>query len=161
MIRPFTSTDTDWLLALSAQNEVETGPLDAAKLAHMTCEAFAAWIAPPAHGYLLAFAPDARIVGPNFEWFKARGGHFIYVDRIVVAEAARGQGLARRFYEQLFAQARAEGYDEVTCEVNYDPPNPVSDKFHAALGFLPVGSAKLPNGKSVTYLARSLKDHTT
>jgi uncharacterized protein len=46
--------------------------------------------------------------------------------------------------------------DQVTCEVNSAPPNPVSDKFHAALGFLPVGSALLSNGKTVTYLSRPL-----
>jgi uncharacterized protein len=155
-ITNLTPTDTPWILLLSAQNEVETGFLDAAKLAHLVAEAFTAKCAQPELGYLLTFAPDAKITGPNFEWFKARGGNFIYVDRIVVAAQARGQGIARAFYEDLFVAAKTAGFDEVTCEVNSDPPNPVSDKFHAALGFLPVGSALLSNGKTVTYLARPL-----
>jgi uncharacterized protein len=156
MITDLTPTDTSWVLALSAQNEVETGFLDDAKLAHLVANSFCAWVVRPDSGYLLTFAPDAKIEGPNFEWFKARGGAFIYVDRIVVAQHARGQGIARAFYEALFEQAAKAGFDEVTCEVNFDPPNPVSDKFHAALGFLPVGRALLSNGKTVTYLARPL-----
>jgi uncharacterized protein len=153
-------SDIAWVLALSAQNEVETGYLDSAKLTHLVAHSFSARIAQPGNGYLLTFAPDAMIEGPNFEWFKARGGNFIYVDRIVVAAKARGQGIARAFYGDLFVAARKAGFDEVTCEVNSDPPNPVSDKFHAALGFLPVGSATLPNGKTVTYMARPLSDAT-
>lgn len=156
MIANLTIADIPWVLALSAQNEVETGPLNAQKIEHFIAQAFSAKAAQPENGYLLAFAPDAKIEGPNFEWFKARGGAFIYVDRIVVAAKARGQGIARAFYEDLFVAAAEAGFEEVTCEVNSDPPNPVSDKFHAALGFLPVGSATLANGKTVTYLARLL-----
>jgi uncharacterized protein len=160
MITNLTPTDIDWVLALSAQNEVETGYLDAAKLQHLVAQSFCARVASPDLGFLLVFAPDAKIEGPNFDWFKARGGQFAYVDRIVVAAHARGQGIARTFYEELFAKAAAAGFAEVTCEVNSDPPNPVSDKFHAALGFLPVGSATLPNGKTVTYMSRPLTDAT-
>lgn len=158
MIIDFTPADASWVLALSAQNEVETGFLDAAKLLHLVAESFSARVAAPDLGYLLVFSPDAKIEGPNFEWFKARSGAFVYVDRIVVAAHARGQGIARAFYEDLFVVAREAGFDEVTCEVNSDPPNPVSDKFHAALGFLPVGSATLPNGKTVTYMARPSRE---
>jgi uncharacterized protein len=150
------SADFPWVLALSAKNEVETGYLDIAKLTHLAAESFVARVAAPDLGYLLTFTPDAKIEGSNFEWFKARGGNFIYIDRIVVAAHARGKGIARSFYEALFVAAREAGFHEVTCEVNSDPPNPVSDKFHAALGFLPVGRATLPNGKTVTYMARPL-----
>lgn len=156
MLDDFAPADVPWVLALSAANEVETGFLDAAKLLHLASESFTARVVRPDVGYLLVFAPVARIDGPNFEWFKKRGGRFLYVDRIVIASAARGQGLARQLYEDVFARALASGFEEVTCEVNADPPNPVSDKFHAAMGFLPVGRASLANGKTVNYLSRAL-----
>ena len=154
----FTSSDVPWVLALSAQNETETGFLDEAKLTRMVADSFNAVVASPDFGYLITFAPDADYDSPNFVWFVQRATNFVYVDRIVVAAHARGQGIARAFYEDLFIAAGQAGYDEVTCEVNSDPPNPVSDKFHAVLGFLPVGSATLPNGKTVTYLARPLRE---
>jgi uncharacterized protein len=148
--------DVPWILALSGQNEIETSFLDEAKLSYLVAESFSSMVAPPDLGYLITFKPDAKYDSPNYAWFVARATNFIYVDRIVVATHARGQGIARAFYEDLFVAAKTAGYDEVTCEVNSDPPNPVSDKFHAALGFLPVGSATLPNGKTVTYLAHAL-----
>jgi uncharacterized protein len=149
-------SDTSWVLALSGQNEAETGFLDDSKLAHLVAQSFSAKVAAPDYGYLITFAPDASYDSPNLKWFVNRATKFVYVDRIVVAAKARGQGIARAFYDDLFVAAREAGFDEVTCEVNSDPPNPVSDKFHAALGFVPVGSATLPNGKTVTYMARQL-----
>ena len=150
--------DFPWVLTLSAQNEVETGYLDEAKLSNMVAASFVARVAQPNLGYLITFAPDAAYDSPNLKWFVERATKFIYVDRIVIAAHARGQGIARTLYEELFIAAAEAGFSEVTCEVNSDPPNPVSDKFHAALGFLPVGSATLPNGKTVTYMSRPLRE---
>ena len=79
-----------------------------------------------------------------------------YVDRVVVARAARGRGLARRLSADLIARAAAEGRDRVVCEVNLDPPNPSSDLLHAALGFVEVGREAVPGWKTVRYLARSI-----
>ncbi|TIV68514.1 MAG: GNAT family N-acetyltransferase, partial [Mesorhizobium sp.] len=87
----------------------------------------------------------------------------VYVDRVVVAAAARGRGHARRLYEDLFEQARRAGHTMVTCEVNADPPNPASDAFHAALGFGEVGDAVMHGGKkSVRYwVNRSPPEHAS
>ena len=82
---------------------------------------------------------------------------FVYVDRVVVAAAARGRGHARRLYEDLFDHVRRAGQVIVTCEVNADPPNPASDAFHAALGFAEVGDAVIHGGKkAVRYYLRQL-----
>jgi len=79
----------------------------------------------------------------------------------VVAEAARGRGYARRLYAGLTEHALAAGHDLIVCEVNSDPPNPASDAFHAALGFLEVGAAVVHGGaKTVRYLALSLPSRT-
>lgn len=117
--------------------------------------AFVATRVGDADALLLAFDQDAAYDNPNFNWFKARYPRFVYVDRIVVSAAARGRGLARALYRDLFA--RAAGYERVVCEVNADPPNPASDAFHAALGFEAVGSARLPGtDKTVRYFSRPL-----
>jgi predicted GNAT superfamily acetyltransferase len=42
--------------------------------------------------FLLALDQDADYDSPNFRWFSARYPRFVYVDRIVVASAARGRG---------------------------------------------------------------------
>lgn len=107
--------------------------------------------------FLLAFDQHAPYDSPNYLWFRERYPRFVYVDRIVVAPAMRKRGLAHRLYEDLFRVAKDAGHDHVVCEVNSDPPNPASDAFHAALGFVEVGQASIHGGaKTVRYLARPL-----
>lgn len=145
------------LLALNNAHAVELSWLEPGRLAHLVAEAFVARRVGVADALLLTFDQAADYDSPNFLWFRARYDRFVYVDRVVVADAARGRGLARRLYDALFDAARAAGHERIVCEVNAEPPNPASDAFHAALGFVPVGTAAIHGGKkTVTYLERPL-----
>lgn len=95
---------------------------------------------------LLALAPEAGYASENYQWFAQHRPGSLYVDRVVVAEEARGQGLGRALYAAVVARARTLGLREVTCEVNLDPPNPRSLAFHTALGFRPVGQQRTTGG---------------
>ena len=144
------------VLALNNAHEVETSRLDAARLQHLLGEAFFAEASDDLAALLLAFDQDADYDSTNFLWFRARLPRFVYIDRVITAAHARRAGHARTLYDALFVRAADAGHERVVCEVNSDPPNPGSDAFHAALGFAPMGSATLGNGKTVRYLARSL-----
>jgi len=144
------------LLALNNAHAAELSWLEADKLAVMVGEAFAARRVGVADALLIAFDQAAAYDSPNFLWFRERYDRFVYVDRIVVAEAARGRGLAKALYLELFAAATAAGHTRVVCEVNAEPPNPASDAFHAALGFVEVGTAELGGGKVVRYFERGV-----
>ena len=64
-----------------------------------------------------------------------------------------------RLYDDLFEHAVAAGHDRVVCEVNMQPPNPASDAFHAALGFVEVGTASVYDGsRTVRYLSCALRE---
>jgi predicted GNAT superfamily acetyltransferase len=153
-----TNIDRAAVLALNLASETETSPLDAAALEALIQAAFHVGLRDAGRtAVLISFDQDAAYGSPNFLWFRERHPRFVYVDRIIVSGAARGQGHARSLYEELFAAARAAGHDLVCCEVNIEPPNPASDAFHAALGFVEVGEARLAaNGKRVRYLVRRL-----
>ena len=141
------------LLALNNAHAVELSLLDAAGLERLVTEAFVARRVGLADALLIAFDQDAAYDSPNFLWFRDRYERFVYVDRVVTASAARGQGHAGRLYRDVVEQARAAGHSLIVCEVNSDPPNPGSEAFHRSFGFEPVGEALLPNGKTVAYLA--------
>ena len=146
----------DDLLALNNRSAVETSWLEPERFGHMVASAFTALHVPDARALRITFDQSADYDSPNFLWFRDRFARFVYIDRIVVDEAARGLGMARKLYVQLFGLARAVGHDMIACEVNSQPPNPGSDAFHAAMGFVEAGSASPAPGKTVRYLTKAL-----
>lgn len=100
-------------------------------------------------GFVIGMLPGVDYDSENYRFFESRGVDSLYLDRIVVDEALRGQRIGRLFYDAVFDLAREQGRAEVTCEVNLDPPNPGSLRFHQRLGFVQIGEQKTKGG-SVT-----------
>ncbi|MFC0678446.1 GNAT family N-acetyltransferase [Lysobacter korlensis] len=98
------------------------------------------------HGFVVAVDPGSDYASENYRFFEDRGTPHVYVDRIVVDGAARGSGVGRRLYDAVFDRARSTGRDEVTCEVNLEPPNPDSLAFHERLGFARVAEQSTKGG---------------
>jgi len=147
----------DAMLALNNAHARELSWLEPERLAHLIEHALLVRRIGHLDGFLIAFDQDACYDSPNFLWFRARYPRFVYVDRIVIAAQARGRGYARRLYHDVFAHALKAGHDRVGCEVNSRPPNPLSDGFHAALGFAEVGQASVyADSRTVRYLSRTL-----
>jgi len=145
------------VLELNNAHAAELSFLKLDRLRTLLHQAFYARRLGSVEAFLLALNERADYDSPNYLWFRERYSRFVYVDRIVVAGAARGRGHARRLYANLIERAAAAGHDVIVCEVNSDPPNPASDAFHAALGFTEVGTASIHGGaKTVRYLALSL-----
>jgi predicted GNAT superfamily acetyltransferase len=156
-IQPIAPADEPAVLRLNNEHAAELSLLDAARLSHLLGQSFHARRVGTLDAFMIAFDETAAYDSPNFLWFRARYPRFAYVDRIAVAKTARGRGLARKLYEDMFAAARAAGHTLAVCEVNAEPPNPASDAFHAALGFGEVGLASVYGGtRTVRYYARPL-----
>ncbi len=148
------AADLDWMLALNNAHAIELSLLDGARLVHLLGTSFRARVV-ATDAALIAFDQGADYDSPNFLWFRGRHDRFVYIDRVVVSPEARSRGLARTLYADLFAAARTAGHSRVCCEVNVAPPNPASDAFHEALGFVETGRANLSDrAKTVRYLER-------
>ncbi|MEL6416872.1 MAG: GNAT family N-acetyltransferase [Pseudomonadota bacterium] len=96
---------------------------------------------------------------PNMRWFERyaeeTGKSVVYVDRIALLPAARGQRLGEALYLAAFEHFKSR--DEIGCEVNTLPPNPGSHRFHERLGFKSVGETTYREGeKAVMFYARPL-----
>jgi predicted GNAT superfamily acetyltransferase len=148
--------DLNALIALNNLHAVELSWVEKPQFENMIVNAVYARGITPAKGFLIAFDQTALYDNVNFRWFRARYEDFIYVDRVVVASAFRGQGVARAIYEDLFEFARSKRQSLIVCEVNADPPNPASDLFHKRMGFKHVGESLIPSGKRVHYLAKHI-----
>lgn len=165
-VRPMEAEDLAGVLELNAASVPAVGELDAARLAALVGMAELALVvrgpapAPTADdtggpatggpatggpaaggpaGFVLALGPGLDYGSPNYRFFDAGPGDFLYVDRVAVAPWAHRSGLGRMLYAEVVARARELGRRRVTCEVNLQPPNPRSRAFHAAMGFAEVG----------------------
>lgn len=107
-------------------------------------------------GFLVGFLPDADYASENFRWFQAHHDEFIYIDRIVVAPAASGQGIARALYQDL-QDEMDDRVRQMACEVNIRPANERSTRMHHRLGFTEVGQQETGGGgKLVSLLLKPL-----
>jgi uncharacterized protein len=141
------------LLRLNNASARETSLLTPERFDRLIRSARVALFIPPAVALLLAFEDTDDYDGGHFLWFRSRPGRFLYIDRVVVAAEWRRHGLARMLYDDLFKRAARLGHSRIVCEVNLEPPNPVSDQFHGALGFAEIGRATFNDGaKTVRYL---------
>lgn len=148
-IRDARVTDFDAILALNEASVSLLSPLSPQRLAGLHAQAALHRVAEregEVIGFLLAFREGADYDSPNYLWFAARYPQFLYVDRVVVADATRGQGIGALLYRDMFEFAAASGARLVTCEFDVDPPNPASERFHARFGFREVGRQWVADG---------------
>lgn len=153
MIRLLTKDDLPAVLTLNNAHAIEVNELTAMALAALVKVAAYARVDDDGPAFLIALSEATPAQGPNHGWFLARYSSFVYVDRVVVASAGRGRGIARGLYADLAATAAGR---PLCCEVNVVPANPASLAFHEQLGFTACGEAEDPrNGKRVRYLVRA------
>ena len=103
-------------------------------------------------GFVICLSPGTTYSSLNYAWFNSKYTDFIYVDRIAVLTDYRDEGIGSRLYEEVIAYSQ-ENSLPITAEVNLNPPNPGSMRFHNRFGFEEVGIFH-HNEKSVTMLLR-------
>lgn len=155
-IRPTQAADFPSILALNHESVRFLSPLDHPRLAalhaqaelHLVVEDDASRVV----AFLLALREGAAYDSPNYQWFAGRYPRFLYVDRIVVGEHHHGAGAGKLLYQHVFDHARLIGAEVVACEIDVEPPNPVSERFHAKRGFREMGRQAVASGTKLVSL---------
>ena len=110
-------------------------------------------------GMVMCFGTGEDYSSENYRYFEQNYSSHFYIDRIVIDESARGEGLGAILYGEVFAEAARRGAQVVTCEVNLEPPNPASIAFHHRMGFEDVSTQATKGGSVVVQLmAASVTD---
>ncbi len=146
-IRPAAPADFATILELNAESVHFLSPLDAGRLALLYEQAslhLVGEVDGEVAAFLLAFRDGSDYDSVNYRWFAERYQHFLYVDRIVIGSRFRGRGAGFELYRRVFDFARQTGVPLVTCEIDRDPPNLVSEQFHLRFGFAEVGRQRVP-----------------
>lgn len=158
LVRAATPADFPAVLALNAAWVRFLSPLDPARLQHlhgMSALHLVAEREARVVAFVLAFREGVAYDSVNYGWFAQRYPRFLYIDRVVVDVDARSVGAGTRLYREVFAAAARAGLPWVVCEYDIDPPNPVSERFHARLGFQEVGRQILDSSAKQVSLQRA------
>ena len=132
-----THHDFDTIIELN-QNALEgVGPLDNESLSLLVKMSDQALVVDEGDGDIAGFVitvpPGAEYDSSRYRWFEDKlVDDYVYLDRIVVSEDHRREGVASRLYEQIEAEQLP-----IALEV-YDT-NDVSLAFHESRGFESVG----------------------
>jgi len=154
-IRPASPADFPSVLALNEESVQFLSPLTAERLLQLHEQAALHQVVEDEGqvvAFLLAFRDGARYDSVNYQWFASRYASFLYIDRVVVSQRLQAKGAGSALYRQAFAFAATAGMPLLTCEFDVEPPNPISERFHARFGFHEVGRQLVANGKKVVSL---------
>ncbi len=161
-IRALSASDKDAVLRINADGQPGVAQLDHSEFErlmaisnrHLALEGPDTALA----GYILAFHSDAPYDGEEFQIFgMSATAPFIYIDQVATAAGMRRAGLATALYEAMERLAQAELVFTLCCEVNLNPPNPISLAFHRARGFNQTTVLEAQDGRTVALMGKSLE----
>ena len=157
--RLFLESDIDAALELNNLNAPAVGEIDRTQLEFLIEHSLYSFAigADMLHAFCITFAPGAPYTSVNYQWFSQNYSEFVYLDRIVVSEKMRNNLLGAKLYaavEQRMIKDRCAPI--LTCEVNLNPPNIGSIRFHNRIGFREVGQQDSKPGLTVSLLAKNL-----
>jgi predicted GNAT superfamily acetyltransferase len=156
--------DLSRILAINRESRPGVAALDATEFRHLLSNAAIVLVADVAelvHGYLIAFADSSSYRGEEFLRFREiLESPFMYIDQVAVQAQARRRGVANRLYDQLVASGARDGIRRYCCEVNIEPPNPASMRFHTAAGFVEIGQLTVTNERRVALLLKQVQAPT-
>ena len=140
-IRALSPDDVEAMWAINEEGLPGTGqvsPEELASLLNLASFSIGAFEDGHMLGFVICLPPSTAYGSLNYAWFNQRYEAFLYVDRIAVAKAHRNEGVGSMLYEQV-ARHAGEQNIPVAAEVNLEPPNPGSVRFHHRFGFEEVG----------------------
>lgn len=158
-IRPATPADTAEIVAINAAGRPGVYPLTPDDVQTTLAGApyvMTAELDGRVAGYIIGYTQADVCEGDEFAWFQAHLPRFLYIDQIAMAPEARRAGVGARLYDDAAAYAQAHALPALVCEVNLEPPNPASLRFHARLGFEQVGVLAAHDGRAVSLRRRNL-----
>jgi len=105
-------------------------------------------------GFVICLSPGTDYGSLNYAWFNTKYDEFIYVDRIAVSTGYRDRGIGSLLYKEVVSYSNQYSIP-IVAEVNLNPPNPGSMRFHERFQFEEIGILEHED-KSVTMLLRKV-----
>ena len=161
IVRNIKSADLTRVLAINNANTPGVSELTLSELETDIKNCLHALAIDNEHGevcaFCITFAPDAPDAGVNHQWFAERYASFVYLDRIAIDPSYQNLGLGVLLYQSVEQQMiDSAQHSLLCCEVNLEPPNPGSLRFHHRIGFTEVGQHSPQQNYLVSMLSKNL-----
>ena len=161
IVRNIKSADLTRVLAINNANTPGVSELTLSELETDIKNCLHALAIDNEHGevcaFCITFAPDAPDAGANHRWFAERYASFVYLDRIAIDPTYQNLGLGVLLYQSVEQQMiDSAQHSMLCCEVNLEPPNPGSLRFHHRIGFTEVGQHSPQQNYLVSMLSKNL-----
>lgn len=140
-LRSIEPRDRAFVLELNRIHEHLTAPMDESRLVELIAWADHADVIDldgERAGFVFTFAPRTPYDSANYVEFCRLFDTFTYLDRIVISASFRRRGIGNAVYDELEALATPR----MVLEVNIEPSNEPSLRFHRARGYQ--GVAEFP-----------------
>ena len=137
-----TAEDVEAMWKINEQGLPGLGKVSAKEMGALlekSCFALGAFRGESLAGFVLCLHPNSSYGSLNYRWFNERYSGFLYVDRVAVGAKERNAGVGTLLYQSVSERARLEGVP-IAAEVNLEPPNPGSMRFHNRHGYVQVGT---------------------
>lgn len=143
------------ILRMNQESVQYLSPMDEEKLKVLKAESQLLWVVELAEelvAFIIAFREGAAYDSINYQWFDKNFDQFLYIDRVVVDISTREIGLGKLIYDAVFEYAKERALGQITAEIDIEPENPISLKFHQNYGFEEVGRQEVAGGTKVVSL---------
>ena len=159
IVRNIVSTDVTRVLEINNANTPGVSELTLSELETDMKNCLYALAIDNEHGevcaFCITFAADAPDAGANHRWFADRYESFVYLDRIAINSNHQNRGLGALLYQSVERHMLDSAeHSLLCCEVNLEPPNPGSLRFHQRIGFTEVGRHSPQQGYVVSLLQK-------
>lgn len=157
--RTFSISDIDEALELNNANAPAVGEIDRTTLEFLVEHSLYSFAIGTKSllAFCITFGPGAPYTSVNYQWFSKKYSDFVYLDRIVVSEQMRNKSLGANLYSAIETRMRNDNCAPLlTCEVNLNPPNLGSIRFHKRIGFQEVGQQESKPGLIVSMLTKEI-----
>ena len=154
-IRKAEKRDLNKILELNEESVHFLSPLNMEKLEHLVSQSEVLEVVEvdgEVEAFILTIIEGKDYDSVNYLWFAERYERFLYIDRVVVSVKMHGKGLGGMLYKSIFEYAKQKEIPFVTAEIDINPPNPGSLRFHEKNGFSDVGKQTVADGKKIVSL---------
>lgn len=161
ILRPYQSDDEVEVLRLNDRAVSVLSPMNQARFAELRAMSSLLWVAEldsESVAFLMGFVDGTDYDSVNYRWFSARLKDFFYIDRIVVSDKAQSSGIGQRFYTEIAQWALQQQLNWLVAEVDVEPPNTPSLRFHDQQGFIEVGRQTVNGNKVVSLRIKNIRN---